>query len=68
MTVTISKLEEHIGAEIQDIDITSPIDDETFEQLRDAFYKYSVLVFQDQDITDEQHVAFSKRFGHFQPR
>ncbi len=66
MTVTISKLEEHIGAEIQDIDITSPIDDETFEQLRNAFYKYSVLVFQDQDITDEQHVAFSKRFGQLE--
>ena len=63
MTLTIRKLEEHIGAEVQGVDISSPIDADTFEQLRRALCEYAVLVFHDQDITDEQHVAFSEGFG-----
>lgn len=63
MTLKIRKLEEHIGAEVQGVDITSPIDAETFEQLRGALCEYGVLVFHDQEITNEQHVTFSKGFG-----
>ena len=63
MTLTIRKLEEHIGAEVQGVDITSPIDVETFEQLRGALCEYGVLVFHNQEITDEQHVTFSEGFG-----
>ena len=63
MALTIRKLAEHIGAEVQGVDITSPIDAETFEQLRGALCNYGVLVFHDQEITDEQHVTFSEGFG-----
>ena len=63
MTLIIRKLEEHIGAEVRGIDITSPIDAETFEQLRGALCEYAVLVFHDQNITNEQQVAFSEGFG-----
>lgn len=61
--MTISKLQEHIGARIQGIDLTSPIDDATADRLRDALFRYSVLVFNNQAITDEQHVAFTRRLG-----
>ena len=63
MTLAIRKLEEHIGAEVEGVDITTPIDEATFAQLRAVLYKHSVLVFRDQDITDEQHVAFTEGFG-----
>ena len=63
MNLTIRKLEEHIGAEVRGVDITASIDVETFEQLRGALCEYGVLVFHDQRITDEQHVAFSEGFG-----
>jgi len=66
LTVTINTLEEHIGAEVQGVDIASPVDEATFTQLREALYKHSVLVFHDQEITDEQHVAFSEGFGPLQ--
>ena len=66
LTVTINKLEEHIGAEVHGVDISSPVDEETFAQLRDALYRHSVLVFHDQEIADEQHVAFSEGFGPVQ--
>jgi len=61
--VTIRKLEKYIGAEIQGVDITAPIDEDTFAQLRDALYEHAVLVFHDQEITDEQQVTFSEGLG-----
>ena len=66
MTITIDRLEEHIGARIEGIDISSPVDDNTAEALRDALLEHSVLVFRNQPITDEQHVAFSERLGPIQ--
>ncbi len=35
----------------------------TFQRIFDAFQEYSVLVFQDQRLTDEQQMTFSRRFG-----
>ena len=66
MSIIIKRLEEHIGAEVEGIDTTSNIDEDTFQQLRDAFSRYSVLVFHDQNITDQQHVAFSEGFGRIE--
>ena len=66
MAIIVNKLHELFGAEVQGVDITSPIDGETAEALRDTFNKHCVLVFHDQEITDEQHVAFSEQFGTVQ--
>ncbi|HCN07154.1 MAG TPA: hypothetical protein DIT01_04410, partial [Lentisphaeria bacterium] len=63
MTVSTNPLTEHIGAEVQGVDLTAPIDEETFAQLRDALYRHAVLVFHGQQITDEQQVAFAEGFG-----
>lgn len=63
MGIAIHRLEDHIGAEVERVDITAPIDEETFLQLRNAFYEHAVLVFHDQDIRDAQHVTCSKGFG-----
>ena len=54
------------GAEIIGLDLRQPLDDETFAEVLDAFNRYSVLLFREQDITDEQHVAFSRRFGELE--
>ena len=67
MAISIKKLSEHIGAAVEGVDIALGVDDESFQQLRDAFQKYAVLVFHDQDISDEQQVAFSKGFGSIEP-
>ena len=56
MTVTIHKLEEHIGADVQGIDITSPINDKTFEQLRAAI----LFVF----FSSQRRAAEQWRGGH----
>ena len=66
MAFTVRKLTEHIGAEIQDVDLNSPISRETFAQLRTALAEHAVLVFHDQVIADEQHVAFTKGLGRIE--
>jgi alpha-ketoglutarate-dependent 2,4-dichlorophenoxyacetate dioxygenase len=52
-----------VGAEISGVDLTKPLDDATFAEIRAAFARYSVLVFHDQPVDDEQQMAFSRRFG-----
>ena len=63
MTLQIQALTEPIAAEVRGVDVTEPISDETFSQLRTALYRHAVLVFHDQDITDEQQVTFTWGFG-----
>jgi len=52
-----------LGAEVADIDLSRPMGNEAFDEIYDAFNRHSVLVFRDQDLTPEQHVEFSRRFG-----
>jgi taurine dioxygenase len=53
----------HIGAEIQGVDLTQPVDDVTFKVIEDAFVEHELLVFQNQPITSEQQIEFAKKFG-----
>ena len=52
-----------IGAEIHGVDLSQPLDDATFAEIRQAFDEYLVVYFPGQDISHEQHAAFSRRFG-----
>ena len=61
--VAIRSLTQHIGAEVEGVDITGPVGVDTFAQLREALYTHAVLVFHDQHITAQQQVAFSEGFG-----
>jgi len=67
MSLSIRKLGEHLAAEVQGIDLASPIEDSVFDQIRKAFYQHTVLVFRGQEIDDDQQIEFSKRFGPLEP-
>ena len=60
---TITPLQPLFAARISGLDLTHDLDDATFATVRDAFERYSVLVFPGQTITDDQQVRFSERFG-----
>lgn len=63
-TFQFRRLGAALGAEIVDLDLSRPINDETFAAVRRAFLESNgLLVFRDQHITPEQHIAFSRRFG-----
>ena len=63
MPFTVKPITPSFAAEILDIDLGRPVDQATFRALDDAFNKYAVLVFRDQDISDEAHQAFGKLWG-----
>ena len=51
------------AAEVVNLDLGKSLKDADFSIIRDAFYKYAVLVLRDQNINDDQQIAFSERFG-----
>ena len=61
--LTVRKLHPALGAEVTGVDMRVPPDAATFRQLHDIWMEHLVLVFPDQDIGDEQHVAFTRRYG-----
>jgi taurine dioxygenase len=59
----INPLSDALGAEIVGLDLSEPLDDESFARVHRAHLDFQVLVFRDQHITPDQHIAFSRRFG-----
>ena len=66
MTLSVTKVGKTFVGEIEGVDLSKPIDDRTMEDIRHAWWDHSILVFRDQDLTQEQHVAFSGQFGELQ--
>ena len=63
MTVTVQPTTPHFAAEVGDVDLGKPLSTEDLAAIRAAFTKYAVLVFPDQNFTDESHLAFARHFG-----
>jgi taurine dioxygenase len=57
----------HIGAEIHGVDLTEPLDAGTVTEIRETLLRWKVVFFRDQHITQDQHVAFGRRFGEVTP-
>jgi taurine dioxygenase len=51
-----------LGAEVQDVDLRT-LDADTFAAIHQAWLDHQVLLFKDQRLTDDDLVAFSRRFG-----
>jgi taurine dioxygenase len=56
-----------IGAEITGIDLRRPLGPATSEAIRQALLQWKVLFFRDQEITDDQFLAFGRVFGPLTP-
>jgi taurine dioxygenase len=52
-----------IGAEIEGIDLTQPIDASTVAQIRAAWLEHGVVFFRNQPLTPAAFQAFAERFG-----
>ncbi len=60
----IRDLPEVLGAEVLGLDLSRPLSDSDFAYIRQRHAERAVLVFRDQEaLTPEQHIAFSRRFG-----
>lgn len=65
-SIEVRPLAAAIGAEILGVDLAQPLDDPTWDLIERTFHERCVVFFRDQDLTPEQHVAFSRRFGELQ--
>src|SRR2546425_2114135 len=63
MAITATRLTPHFAAQIDGADISRPMDDATWADIRAAFEEHSVLVFRGRTLGDEAQIAFSHRFG-----
>jgi alpha-ketoglutarate-dependent taurine dioxygenase len=61
--VQVRTLHPALGAEVRGIDMRRPLDAGTFRAVHDAWMRHLVLVFPEQPISDEEHVAFTRSFG-----
>jgi taurine dioxygenase len=52
-----------IGAEIRGLDLRRPLDAVTFQNIERAWLDRGVLLFRDQDLTEEEQVRFASGFG-----
>mgnify|MGYP003338300521 FL=1 len=63
MALQIRPLGPFIGAEVDGIDLREPLTSAQAEALHDGMDRYAVLVFHDQPLTNEQHLAFTQALG-----
>ena len=63
MSVNISKLSEHIGAEVAGIDLSQPLEPAIRNELNQAFVIHSVLALRGQQLEPHQMVAAVQNFG-----
>ena len=61
----ISKLHKNIGVSIEEIDLKS-INDKDFERIQNLWMENLIIVFPNQNISDEDHIAFGKKFGELE--
>ena len=62
-SVQVVPLTLHIGAEIRGVDLTRPLPAEQLAAVRQAFLKWKVIFFRDQNLDHAQHVAMARQFG-----
>ena len=63
MAIFVVPLHQNFVGEVSGVDLCSPLENDTFSEISDALDRYAVLVFRNQQLTDEQQIAFSKHFG-----
>ena len=63
MAVTTRQLHSHFFGEVSGVDLRKPLAAEQARDIEAGMDKYAVLLFRNQDITDEQQLAFALNFG-----
>lgn len=62
MTLEITPAEATLGATVRGV-LLNALDDESFAAIEAAWHAHAVLVFPGQHLSEEEQVAFSRRFG-----
>src|SRR3984893_12078288 len=68
MAIAIRQLHPHFFGEVSGVDLRKPLTREEAIDIEAGMDKYAVLLFRNQDITDEQQLAFALNFGERENR
>lgn len=61
--IEVKRLAGALGAEVRGVDLSAELDNETFDDIHQAFLDHQVIFFRDQTLTPEAHKRFGRRFG-----
>jgi taurine dioxygenase len=65
MSIPVRKCDAALGAEIV-FDLSQPVEDRTFRDIEAIFHDNVIVFFRDQRLTEQQHIAFSRRLGELE--
>ena len=63
---TVQPLTGYLGAEISGINLAKPLDDGSYQELRQLWLEHKVLFFRRQEMSPEEHIEFASHFGEVQ--
>ncbi len=63
MSLSIFPVTPTFAAEVGDLDLAQPLTADVLAEVKNAFAKYSVLVFPEQQLTTAQHLGFARQMG-----
>jgi len=66
MSIRIEQVGPCFAGEVSGIDLRHPVSEVDVAAVHAGMDKYAVLIFRDQEIADEQHMAFSERLGEIE--
>jgi len=66
MPVSICQLHPVFVGEVSGVDLRRPLTPDEVRAIEAGMDRYAVLVFHDQDITDEEQIAFTRNFGEIE--
>jgi alpha-ketoglutarate-dependent 2,4-dichlorophenoxyacetate dioxygenase len=64
--MNIEPLHAEFGARISGVDLSRELDQASFEQIDLAINRYSFLLFENQQMNDQAHLDFTRRFGQLE--
>ncbi|MBL8701676.1 MAG: TauD/TfdA family dioxygenase [Alphaproteobacteria bacterium] len=66
MTITIRQIHPTFVGDVSGVDLTRPLSHDEVAAIEAGMDQHAVLVFHDQQFTDDQQVAFSRNFGEIE--
>jgi taurine dioxygenase len=61
--IKVKPVTARVGAEIEGVDISKPLDEQTFKEVHQALKEHCVIFFRDQMLDHDSHKAFGRLFG-----
>src|SRR5580704_4576231 len=66
MAISIRPIHPVFAGEVSGVDLRQPLTPGEVAAIEEGMDRYAVLIFHDQNITDEQQIAFSRNFGEIE--